>query len=140
MENNEQSKDKRLIMLRIAYVSLLILLLSLVWAWMGSVILFLSIFSFGIPLIFIALPIAGLMMFNLKSNKAIFWGFICSLTPFVYLLPSAGYFPLERVSDSAGHVEQVSSGLSIAILLTSVAFFVVSTMSFFYCRSAYELK
>lgn len=133
-------EDKILEILSTAYILSCLLMLTCVYHWVGNLLLWLSIYLFGLPLLLFILPVFGLYMFGRKGSIRIGIGFLFSLTPIVYLLPAASNFPFTVQTDAAGHKTTISVGLTLAILLSTFLFLVISTISFYYCQKSYRNK
>lgn len=80
--------DRRLEWLSLAYFISLIVFLFMVYHWMGGLIIWISIYFFGIPLLYVCLPFLGLLMFMRRSKVRIVLSFLTSLTPLYYLIPA----------------------------------------------------
>lgn len=102
----EQEKYNQIIKkfewLSLAYLISLIVFLFMVYHWMGGLIIWFSIYFFGIPLIYVLLPFLGLLMFMLKSKVRIVASFLISLTPLSYLIPALESFPFTVQTTAAG--------------------------------------
>lgn len=126
--------------LSLAYLVSLTVFLFMVYRWMGGLIIWISIYFFGIPLIYVLLPFLGLFMFLLRSKVRIVLSFLTSLTPLFYLIPALKSFPFTVQTTAAGQSVPISDPLMVGILLSAFVFFVISMISFWYCLRAYRLK
>ena len=124
----------------LAYLISLIVFLFMVYHWMGGLIIWFSIYFFGIPLIYVLLPFLGLLMFKLGSRVRIVLSFLISLTPLSYLISALQTFPFTVQTTAAGHTAPISVPLTVGILLSAFIFFLISMISFWYCLRAYPLK
>ncbi len=132
--------SKKLEWLSIAYLVSLVVFLFMVYHWMGGLIIWISIYFFGIPLMYILLPYLGLLMFMLRSKVRIVLSFLISLTPLYYLIPALQSFPFTVQTTAAGHIDSISVPLTIGILFSACLFFLISMISLWYCLKAYRLK
>lgn len=117
----------------VAHLCSCLLYLWFAFQWFGGLLIWMSIYLFGIPMLLFLLPLLGLMMFALKSRLGICLSFIVSLTPLYYFLPALENFPFKVQITAAGHMSDTSLALSWAILLSAILFFGILTISFIYC-------
>ena len=135
-----EKQNKFLNILAGLYLVTCFIFLRFVFNWMGGLVMWMSIYLFGLPLIFIGFPYVGLVMFGVKSMRRILFGFLASLTPLLYLLPAFTTFPLQVQTDAAGNMATISPALSMAIVISALLFFSMSTVSFYYCRKVYQMR
>ncbi len=110
-----------------------------VWTWNGGMILFVSIFLFGLPLIFVLLPILGAYMFKAKRGWSILLSYLCSLTALPFLITACRSFPLRRMIDARPHYERLSITFSVATVVSLAFFLIIATVSMVYCLKTYQL-
>lgn len=108
-------------------------------AWISiEWIIFFSLFTFGLPLLFTILPAIGFYMFKAKRWWSILLNYFFSLSVVPSLLVSLENFPLKRMVDEAPHYETLSREMSYFIIVTFISFLVVATMSAVYCLMTYK--
>lgn len=132
--------SKKLEWLSIVYLVSLVVFLFMVYHWMGGLIIWISIYFLGLPLLYVCLPFLGLLMFMRRGKVRIVLSFLTSLTPLYYLIPALQSFPFTVQTTAAGHINSISVPLTIGILLSASIFLLVSIISFWYCLRAYCLK
>lgn len=132
------SQDLLLRILSSAYVISCLLFLTCVFLWVGGLLIWMSIYLFGLPLLFMITPFFGLGMFRLRGRVQILIYFLMSLTPLLYLLPALSTFPFTVQTDAAGHTAPISVCLTIAIIVSASFFLLTSVSSFLYCQKVYR--
>lgn len=106
--------------------------------WIGGTILFISLFTFGIPLFLMLLPALGGYMFKAKSWWSVLLSYLCSLTVLPALIAACQDFPLKRMVDEAPHYETLSATFSVIAVVTFSLFLIVATLSMIYCLGTYK--
>lgn len=120
--------DKKLSMLfSLSYFFCLIALYS----WNGLIVILLSVFFFGLPLLIFGFPFLSFLLLS-HNKKSICFGYIASLTSIGYLFKALCNFPLKQITDEAVHETTLSMAHSIVIVLSIVMFLLSATLLFFY--------
>lgn len=83
-KEEDNQLEKRLEWLSLAYLISLIGFLFMVYNWMGGLIIWISIYFLGLPLLYVCLPFLGLLMFMRRGKVRIVLSFLTSLTPLYY--------------------------------------------------------
>jgi hypothetical protein len=130
---NQKRKFSRTIMI----ISYLLFILSLfLWNW--GAILFLSIFTLGIPLVGLALPIVGVSMEHAKSYPTLYLRLFCSLIIIIPLTITISSLPLRTLADESGSYIATPNGQLLAILIiASGVFFLIVSFNMF--RNQYQV-
>lgn len=120
------------------YIITCILALLCFCFWIGGMILFISLFTFGIPLFLMLLPALGGYMFKAKRWWSVLMSYLCSLTALPVLVAACQDFPLKRMTDEAGHSETLSVTFSVIAVISFIVFLIVATLSMIYCLDTYK--
>ena len=130
---NQDRKVSHTIMI-VSYVFFVLGLLF--WDW--GAILFISVFTFGIPLIGLALPLLGIGMDHAKSYPSLYLRLFCSLIIIIPLVITIFSLPLKTLVDESGSYIATRNGQVLAILIiVSGIFFLVNAVVMF--RNQYQV-
>lgn len=131
--SKQYGKASRMIML----TSYLLMILGLfLWNW--GAILFISVFTLGIPLIGLTLPIVGIGMNSSKSYRTLYLRLFCSSIIIIPLVITISSLPLKTLVDESGTSIATSNGLVLAILvIVSGIFYLVNAFVMF--RNQYQV-
>ncbi|EHJ52601.1 hypothetical protein [Streptococcus macacae] len=106
-------------------------LLICLYSWDGGTIIFISIFTFGLPLLYYGFPFLSIIM--LTNNKlTISIGYLSSLTAIFYLIFALSNFPLKQITDEAGHTATLTYWHSFSVILSIIVFLLIATLLFLY--------
>ncbi|MGT9146692.1 hypothetical protein [Enterococcus faecalis] len=131
--SNQDRKVSHIIMI-VSYV--LFVLGLFLWDW--GAILFISIFTFGIPLIGLALPLVGIGMDHAKSYPYLYLRLFCSLIIIIPLVITIFSLPLKTLVDESGSYIATPNGQVLAILIiVSGVFYLVNVFVAF--RNQYQV-
>ncbi|MGT2928779.1 hypothetical protein ACVR1G_00745 [Streptococcus dentasini] len=111
----------------LSYVWLLICLYS----WNGSIVMFISIFTFGLPLLLYGFPFLSIVMLGNKKHTVIV-GYLSSLTSIFYLVFALVHYPLKKVTDEAGNEMTLSAWHSFTVITSIIIFLIMSTLLLYY--------
>ncbi|MBO1141359.1 hypothetical protein FQS87_15740 [Enterococcus avium] len=130
---NQNRKVSHTIMI-VSYV--LFVLGLFLWDW--GAILFISVFTFGIPLIGLVLPVVGIGMDHAKSYPSLYLRLFCSLIITIPLFITISSLPLETLVDESGAYIATPNGQVLAILIiVSGVFYLVNAFVMF--RNQYQV-
>ncbi|WP_061100572.1 hypothetical protein [Enterococcus faecalis] len=130
---NQDRKVSHTIMI-VSYV--LFILGLFFWDW--GAIIFISIFTFGIPLIGLALPVVGIGMDHAKSYLSLYLRLFCSLVIMIPLVITISSLPLKTLVDESGSYIATPNGqvLAILIIVSGIIFLVNAVVMF---RNQYQV-
>lgn len=137
MEGTYVLNQNRKVSHTIMIVSYVLFVLGLfLWDW--GAILFISVFTFGIPLIGLVLPVVGIGMDHAKSYPSLYLRLFCSLIITIPLFITISSLPLETLVDESGAYIATPNGQVLAILIiVSGIFFLVNAVVMF--RNQYQV-
>ncbi|MCU9533774.1 hypothetical protein [Streptococcus sp. CSL10205-OR2] len=124
----------------LVYLLLFLFFIVQVYLWNGVTILYLSIFTFGLPLVYMLLPLLGLRMFKLKSKKSIYLSFIFSLSPLPYLFLTLKALPFQNLGSSGDSFVKVAYEQAVVVIFALTLFIITSIVSLFFCLERFEKK
>lgn len=111
------------------------------YQWEGGIFLFISIFTFGIPLIFVLLPFLGLNMFHTeKSSRLSLWYGISLSFPSLVLFFCVVSQPLYQTLDENGGKILLPFWVTVAVIGSSLLFLTISTISYRHMRQVFKEK
>jgi hypothetical protein len=137
MEGTYVLNQNRKVSHTIMIVSYVLFVLGLfLWDW--GAILFISVFTFGIPLIGLVLPVVGIGMDHAKSYPSLYLRLFCSLIITIPLFITISSLPLETLVDESGAYIATPNGQVLAILIiVSGVFYLVNAFVMF--RNQYQV-
>ena len=114
--------------MKVSYVLMIIGLF--LWDW--GMILFISVFTLGIPLVILALPLLGLTMVYAKSMISLLLRLFCSLLSVIPLRITLASLPLRTMTSENGDYIVTPHGSVIAlVIIASGILFLVATICVF---------
>lgn len=115
---------------RIMLVSYL-LMISGLFLWDGFTILFFSIFTLGIPLILLAIPIVGVTMIRANSKAALFLRLFCALLSLIPLIITIKSLPLQTATSENGDYIMTPPGIAVLIITAGIIFLSTANYTFY---------
>lgn len=128
---DESSIDRETLI--VWYVVTYFFFLWAAYQWNGPIFTFITIFTFGLPVLLLLLSFIGLVMFY-SSNRGV--RFVCYLFSLLFPGSILGLCilsqPLRQVVDTLPSYVELPIWVTIAIVISSLLFIAVSTFSFWY--------
>lgn len=110
----------------------------LLWEW--GTIFFLSIFTFGMPIFILMLPIVGVTMELAKSRASLFFRFFCSLLVLIPLTITLTSLPLRTMISENGDYIVTPQGQVIAALIIGSGLVFLFISMYLFLRQYYLIK
>lgn len=100
----------------------------LIWDW--GAILFISIFTLGLPIVILILPGLSVLLLTAKTVTGLIFALICSLTSLIPLIITITSLPLRSLVTEAGEYS-VTPTIIAPLIIVATLIFLLSSINLF---------